>query len=179
MAANLIMQLPAQNPPGFASDWGSLSEPSYWSSSVGSSANKGAASGARGGLAIRLWSDPIHGPEILDSERPDLRQGPQTDPICYSLQLVAAGGLLQMTALTQILQDFKNFKSVNKNFVLLWFESTTVKHKCMLILHQLCLLYEINLLDTNYWGVGSSRFWYKGFIDGLCGAMVRSWSRVS
>ena len=107
------MQLPAQNPPGFASDWGSLSEPSHWSSSVGSSANQGAASGARGGLAIPIR---FMVPKFSTARGQIWGRGLR-HPICYSLQLVAPGGrLLRMTALTQISQDFKNFKSVNKKF---------------------------------------------------------------
>ena len=68
MAANLIMQLPAQNPPGFASDWDSWSKLCHWSVAGGSSTNQGAASGARGGLAIRPWY-PIHGPEIQERKQ--------------------------------------------------------------------------------------------------------------
>ena len=68
MVANLIMQLPAQNPPGFASDWDSWSKLCHWSAAGGSSTNQGAASGARGGLAIRPWY-PIHGPEIQERKQ--------------------------------------------------------------------------------------------------------------
>ena len=68
MAANLIMQLPAQNPPGFASDWDSWSKLCHWSAAGGSSTNQGVASGARGGLAIRPWY-PIHGPEIQERKQ--------------------------------------------------------------------------------------------------------------
>ena len=68
MAANLIMQLPAQNPPGFASDWDSWSKLCHWSAAGGSSTNQSAASGARGGLAIRPWY-PIHGPEIQERKQ--------------------------------------------------------------------------------------------------------------
>ena len=144
MAANLIMQLPAQNPPGFASDWGSLSEPSHWSSSVGSSANQGAASGARGGLAIPIR---FMVPKFSTARGQIWGRGLR-HPICYSLQLVAPGGrLLQMTALTQISQDFKNFKSVNKKlyFCDLHLQQWNINVCLSLILHQLCLLYEINL----------------------------------
>ena len=62
------MQLPAQNPPGFASDWDSWSKLCHWSAAGGSSTNQGAASGARGGLAIRPWY-PIHGPEIQERKQ--------------------------------------------------------------------------------------------------------------
>ena len=113
MAANLIMQLPAQNPPGFASDWGSLSEPSHWSESISSSANQGAASGARGGLAIRLWY-PIHGPEIRDRKRPDLRRGPETSYLLFP----STGGRRQTTpddsSQTNIPRFRELIKSVNK-----------------------------------------------------------------